>query len=344
MRSNKFSTHLTVGLWVAFALAPMALGQWNLTQLAQYMAYGIFAMAFAFIWGQAGILSFGQAIFFGIGGYSMGLVALGRLPVLGDSMITGLGLAIILPAVAAYILGRLLFLGRGLSGAYFAIVTLCAAVVAQTLAEQWNYLGGFNGLLGIPLFTAPWHGSADNYMTPRETYYLMLAIAGFVFVGLLWIIRSPVGTVLAAIREDDKRTSFFGYDVKRYKVWAFVTSAIISGAAGALFAKLFGFVSPSLIGFGLSTEVLIWVAVGGRQVLMAGFLGAIVVRWVESLLSERLGNFWLLALGMLFAATVVLMPYGLFGRILALPLPRRLRSMDVRAGNHHARSVKASTD
>jgi urea transport system permease protein len=341
MRSNKFSTRLTVGLWVAFALAPLALSQWNLTQLAQYMAYGIFAMALAFVWGQAGILSFGQAIFFGIGGYSMGLVALDRLPILGDSTITGLSLALVLPAVAAYILGRLLFLGRGLSGAYFAIVTLCAAVVAQTLAEQWNYLGGFNGLLGIPPFAAPWRGSADTYMTPRETYYLMLAIAAFVFVGLLSIVRSPVGTVLAAIREDDARTAFFGFDVSRYKVWAFVTSAVVSGGAGALFAKLFGFVSPSLIGFGLSTEVLIWVAVGGRQVLMAAFLGALIVRWIEGLLSERLGNFWLLALGVLFAATVVLMPYGLFGRILALPLPWRLRCIDVRARSQGARSREA---
>src|SRR5262245_10194796 len=213
MRRSKFSTHVTVALWVAFGLAPLALDRWTLTQLAQYMAYGIFAMALAFIWGQAGILSFGQAIFFGIGGYSMGLVVLDRLPVLGGSTLTGLSLALFLSAFVGYILGRLLFLGRGLSGAYFAIVTLCAAVVAQTLAEQWNYLGGFNGLLGIPPFTALWHDSADGYMTPRETYYFMLATAAFVFVGLLWIVRSPVGTVLAAIREDDGRTAFFGYDV-----------------------------------------------------------------------------------------------------------------------------------
>jgi urea transport system permease protein len=338
MRGSKPGIPLNFALWTALALAPIVLGEWNLTQLAQYMAYGIFAMALAFIWGQAGILSFGQAIFFGIGGYSMGLLSLGRLPFLGDSAMTGLLLALILPAIVAYILGRLLFLGRGLSGAYFAIVTLCAAVVAQTLAEQWNYLGGFNGLLGIPPFTAPWHGGADIFMTARETYYLMFVIASFIFMALLWIVRSPVGTVLAAIREDDRRTAFFGYDVTRYKVWSFVTSAVISGAAGALFAKQFGFVSPSLIGFGLSTEVLIWVAVGGRQVLMAAFLGALLVRWVEGLLSERLGNFWLLALGLLFAATVVLMPYGLFGRVLALPIPRRLRS----TSSEGARSAESS--
>jgi branched-chain amino acid transport system permease protein/urea transport system permease protein len=326
MRDAKLAAPLTFALWVMLALAPIVLGEWSLTQLAQYMAYGIFAMGLAFIWGRVGILSFGQAIFFGIGGYSMGLVSLDRLPFLGDNAVIGLLLALIVPAIVAYILGRLLFLGRGLSGAYFAIVTLSAAVVAQTLAEQWNYLGGFNGLLGIPPFTAPWHRATDAYMTARETYYLMLIIAVCVFVGLLWLVRSPVGTVLAAIREDDRRTAFFGYDVSRYKVGAFVTSAVISGAAGALFARQFGFVSPSLIGFGLSTEVLIWVAVGGRQVLMAAFLGALLVRWVEGLLSERLGNFWLLALGLLFAATVVLMPYGLFGRALTMPIPKRLRN------------------
>jgi urea transport system permease protein len=324
MPRSQIAGPLTLALWTALALAPLALGEWSLTQLAQYMAYGIFAMALAFIWGQAGILSFGQAIFFGIGGYSMGLISLDRLPLLGNNALIGLLLGLVLSAVAAYVLGRLLFLGRGVSGAYFAIVSLCAAVVAQTLAEQWSYLGGFNGLLGIPPFTVPWNGG-EIFMTARETYYLMLAIAALIFAALLWIVRSPIGTVLAAIRENDRRTAFFGYDVSRYRVWAFVTSAVISGAAGALFAKQFGFVSPSLIGFALSTEVLIWVAVGGRQVLMAAFLGALVVRWIEGQLSERLGNFWLIALGLLFAATVVLMPYGLFGRVLALPLPRRLR-------------------
>lgn len=323
------ATRVTLILWTALTLAPAVLGEWSLTQLAQYMAYGIFAMGLAFIWGQAGILSFGQAIFFGTGGYCMGLVTLDRLPMLGDSTAVGLILALVVPAIVAYILGQLLFLGRGLSGAYFAIVTLCAAVVVQTLAEQWKFIGGFDGLLGIPPFAAPWRAGGNAYLSAGETYYLMLAAAALVFVGLSWVVRSPIGTVLAAIRDDDRRTAFFGYDVVRFKVWAFVASAVISGAAGALFVKQFGFASPSLIGFGLSTEVLIWVAVGGHQVLMSAFLGALVVRWVEGVLSERLGDYWLLALGVLFVATVVLMPYGLFGQILALPLPRHLRGHGV---------------
>src|SRR6516165_1404416 len=109
MRARKIGIPLTLALWIVLALAPIVLGEWTLTQLAQYMAYGIFAMALAFIWGQAGILSFGQAIFFGIGGYSMGLVSLDHLPFLGDSTVIGFVLALVVPAIVAYILGLLLF-------------------------------------------------------------------------------------------------------------------------------------------------------------------------------------------------------------------------------------------
>ena len=121
---------------------------------------------------------------------------------------------------------------------------------------------------------------------PSEVYLLMLVAALFVFLILSYIVRSPIGTVLAAIRDDDQRTAFFGYNVVRYKVAAFVVSAAVSGLAGALFVKQFSFAAPSLIGFGLSTEVLIWVAVGGRNVLLAAFLGALLVRSVEGVLSD----------------------------------------------------------
>lgn len=101
----------------------------------------------------------------------------------------------------------------------------------------------------------------------------------------------------------------------------------VAGFAGGLFATQFGFVSPALIGVPLSTEVLIWTALGGREVLLAAFLGALLVRSVESALSEALGYYWLLGLGVLFVASVVIFPRGLLGRPLALPLPRRMRGL-----------------
>jgi urea transport system permease protein len=321
------SVRLLLGpvIWAALVLAPFVLDGWALTQLCLYMSYGILAMALAFIWGQAGIMSFGQAIFFGIGGYCMGLVTLGRLPVLGDSTFMGLVLCVFLTFVVSFILGRLLFHGRGLAGAYFAIVTLCGAVVVEALAQQWSFIGGFDGLLAIPPWVAIWHDEPDPYLSTTEVYFLMLGVAFLVFLGLSFLIRSPIGTVFAAIRDNQERTAFFGYDIVRYKVGAFTISAVVSGVAGALFVKQFGFAAPSLIGLGLSTEVLIWVAVGGRNALLAAFLGALVVRSVEGALSERLGYYWVLLLGILFIATVVFMPSGIFGRILRPALPKRLQ-------------------
>ena len=325
MRSRPARLLLSPVIWASLVLAPFVLNGWAVTQLSLYMSYGILAMALAFIWGQAGIMSFGQAIFFGLGGYCMGLVTLGRLPVLGDSTFMGLVLCILLTFVVSFILGRLLFHGRGLAGAYFAIVTLCGAVVVEALAQQWSFIGGFDGLLGIPPWMAFWRDDADPYLSTMEVYFLMLGVAFLIFLGLSFFIRSPIGTVLAAIRDNEERTAFFGYDIVRYKVGAFTISAVVSGIAGALFVKQFGFAAPSLIGLGLSTEVLIWVAVGGRNALLAAFLGALVVRSVEGALSERLGYYWVLLLGILFIATVIFMPSGIFGRILRPALPKRFQ-------------------
>jgi len=170
-----------------------------------------------------------------------------------------------------------------------------------------------------------WRDDADPYLSTMEVYFLMLGVAFLIFLGLSFFIRSPIGTVFAAIRDNEERTAFFGYDIVRYKVGAFTISAVVSGIAGALFVKQFGFAAPSLIGLGLSTEVLIWVAVGGRNALLAAFLGALVVRSVEGALSERLGYYWVLLLGILFIATVIFMPSGIFGRILRPALPKRFQ-------------------
>jgi branched-chain amino acid transport system permease protein/urea transport system permease protein len=220
--------------------------------------------------------------------------------------------------VAAFLVGLFLFGGRGLSGAHLAIVTLCAAVVIEIAARRWDFIGGFNGLLGVPPLVVPFERE-DPFMTSVETYFLVLAFATAVYLLLLWISRSSFGTLLAAIRSNEDRTRFFGFAVARAKLAAFVLSGMIAALSGALFTAQFGFVSPPLIGFGLSTEVLIWVAVGGREVLLAALVGAILVRWVENLLSDTLGQYWLLTMGLIFVFVVIFAPRGVFGRILDLP-------------------------
>lgn len=318
--AGRLGLGLTILAWIGLAAAPVVLDDWNIGLLTQYVTYGIFALSLGLIWGQAGILCFGQAIFFGIGAYSMALVTLGKLPWLGDSQWTGLALAVLLPMLVAAVLGWILFQGRALSGAHLAIVTLCAAVVCEIAARRWEFIGGFNGLFNVPPLSAP---NGDPLST-NATYFFVGVAALLTYLLSLWIGRSPLGTVLAAIRNDERRTLHFGYDVRLHKIFVFTVSGAMAGFAGGLFTTQFGFVSPPLVGFALSTEVLIWVAVGGRSVLMGAFLGALAVRATENAMSSSLDQYWLIALGALFIIVVVVLPQGLFGKLLALAPPRRL--------------------
>jgi branched-chain amino acid transport system permease protein/urea transport system permease protein len=312
-------------VWLALLLAPLLLSDYARSQLAMFLTYGIFALGLGFLWGQVGVLSFGQAMFFGVGGYAMSLVSLHMLPGIPASTVFGLILGVAMAAVFAALLGSMLFYGRGLAGAYFGIVTLCAAVVVEVAAGRWDFIGGTNGLFGIPPFE--FSKVLLRWMDESTAgYYLAFGAALAVYALLQWLCRTPFGTVLGAIRDNDRRMAFLGYNVALHKNIAFILSAMISALAGAMFVKFFGFVSPTLIGFALSTDVLIWVAVGGRQVLMAALLGTLLVRGVEVGLSERFGNYWLLLLGAVFVVVVVFFPAGVFGRVLTLPLPRRLTS------------------
>ena len=223
MRWKSFHSALTAAIWVALGLASLILNEWSLTQLAQYMAYGIFAMGLAFIWGQAGILSFGQAIFFGIGGYCMGLVTLGQLPLVGDSTFVGLLLALV-----CHRLPPMCWAASSSTDAVWRAPILPSLRCARPSSSRHSRSNGRSSAASTVCWAfrpSSYHGEreADAYLTPTEIYFLMLAASLLVFLVLSYIIWSPVGTVLAAIRDNDQRTAFFGYDIVRYKVGAFAS-------------------------------------------------------------------------------------------------------------------------
>ena len=302
-------------VWGGLALLPLFVGAWQVGQIAQYLTYGIFAMSLALIWGQCGLLSFGHAVFFGLGAYAMSLSTLGMIPGLENwtSSYLGLALAIVLPALAANLLGRFLFYGRGLQGAQLAIVMLAVAVIAERIMTRWPYAGGMNGLMSVPPVDLGAFGWHYELYDPLPLFYGTLAAALLVYVLLESLVRSRRGVVLRALGIDEPRTAFLGHDTRGLKLSVFTLSAAVAGFAGALFAGQFGFVSPPLIGFGLSTEVLIWVALGGRSALLTAFLGAIVVRLAENALADVLGAGWLLGLGLLFVLVMIFLPRGLLG-------------------------------
>lgn len=160
---------------------------------------------------------------------------------------------------------------------------------------------------------------------PLPFFLVVLAASLGCYLVLLKLERSAFGTVLRGTRDNETRAAFLGFETANYKAAAFAVSGAVAGLAGALFAAQFAFVSPALLGFALATEVLIWVAIGGKGVLLAAFVGALAVKSVENVLSDSLGQYWLLVLGLLFVVAVVLLPRGLLDPILRLSLPRNLR-------------------
>jgi ABC-type branched-subunit amino acid transport system permease subunit len=307
-----------IAVFALLALAPLVGGAYLVSQLTLYVIYGTLAMSLALIWGRAGLLCFGQAMFFGIGAYAMAISTKGMAGEALASTYLGLLLAIGAAGLFAAVLGYFLFWGRGLSGPYLAIVTLAIALILERLLNNWYALGGYNGLLDVPPLTFATLGVGDEYWDPASQFYVILAITAAAYLGLEALLRSPFGILLSAIKTDPERAAFFGYRVMGLRVLVLAIGAGIAGLAGGLFAAVEGFVSPTLIGFLLSTEVLIWVALGGREVLLAAFLGAIAVRWIESSLADLFGDYWILALGLVLMASVVLLPKGL----IATPLER----------------------
>ncbi len=306
-----------------FLAMPFLVESWRLIDLSIYLTYAILAASLAFVWGHIGLLCLGQAVFFGIGAYAMSFVTMVMLPGLDSltSSYAGLIAAILVPALAGGLIGWFVFSAKGLHGAFFGVVTLAIAVAAEKLMINWSFAGGLNGLIGVPSFQ-PMPGGAE--MTGEFGIYALALGALVATIALYRMIqRSSFGLVLASIRSREARTLAFGFDTAWLKTLGFAIAAAISGLAGALFVTQFNFASPTLIGFNLSAEALIWVALGGRRSVVAAALGAVLFRFLEATLADYVGDTWLLVVGAFFIATVLVAPDGLFGSLLQAIARRR---------------------
>lgn len=307
---NRLQWLNTAGLWTVLFCLPLFLDAFTLSQLSIYFCYGLLAMSLALVWGQVGLLCLGQAIFFGLGAYVMSLVTLGKVPGLTQpTLLIGMTGAILIPTLLAYVMAVFLFNGNSLDGAFLGLVTLALAVVAQRFFEHWDYVGGVNGLFDIPGLTVK-----GEMLSETAVYYISLLIAAVIATGLYALKYSRFGLLLKTIRENESRTNHLGVNTVALKTRTFMLGAGIAGLAGALFVTQFFFVSPNLVGFALSTEVLIWVAVGGRFSFSAAFFGAIAVRLLENTLDGYFEHYWQLVLGLSFVIIVIFFPKGLFGQ------------------------------
>lgn len=308
-----------------------------LNKYSSYLVLGILAMALSLSWGYTGILNLGQATSFGLGSYSMAMgLKLRTVPVqtgsggLPDFMVWNnveklpwfwepfysmsftIFAGIAVPVIFAVLLGWFIFRGR-VTGVYVAIITLAVLVVVNLLIiDQQRYTGGFNGITDLAQLEM-FGLTFDAYGS--SSYYLIAVSLTFSLFFALAITKSKTGLILQAIREQENRVRYFGYDVANFKIFSFAVSAGIAGLAGMLYTIVMEFASPTFLGVPLSLSIVIWVAVGGRQSLLGAMLGAIVVTGMQGALSESetFLDTWTLIMGFLFVVIVLFLPKGLAG-------------------------------
>jgi ABC-type branched-subunit amino acid transport system permease subunit len=299
-------------VFAILALLPLVTGGYIVYILPQYMAFGVLAMSLALLWGFTGILSFGQAGFFAMGGYAVGLMMSMGLPVNGFYL--GLLAAALSGAVVAGLIGYFLF-SAGVRDAYFVLVTLALSIVVEQLAvSQSQWTGGWNGMF-LMRPTLTFLGLSFELFDDVRVYYAVLIFVILAYVALYRFTRGAWGKIVVGIRENEQRMVSLGVSVTFFKTLVFAISAVVACLAGSVYAVHSGFVSPSIGGVLFSTEVVVWVAIAGRSSLIGALLGGIVVSSLSNYLSAITPAYWQLVLGFIFIAAIAYFRGGVAGAI-----------------------------
>ena len=315
----------------------------TLSLWGKYLCYGILAISIDLLWGYTGLLCLGQALFFTLGGYMMGMhlmLMIGKLGqyksdlpdflvFLGHSKLPAfwkpfysfpfaLAMVILVPSILAYVFGYLAFRSR-IKGVYFSILTQALTYGASLLFFRNELLlGGNNGftdfrtLLGADLRIAS---------TQRILYIVTAILLVAVVAGCKWLTNSRFGLIQRAIRDSENRVLFSGYAAANFKLFVFVTSAIIAALAGALFVPQVGIINPSEMTTEKSLEAVVWVALGGRGTLVGPVIGAVSVNLLKSWATRAYPDLWILIMGGSFVLVVLFMPKGILG------LPSQIRAL-----------------
>ncbi|MEU9166216.1 branched-chain amino acid ABC transporter permease [Streptomyces sp. NPDC048420] len=307
-------------VFVALFYVPYVFTGYPVFVLPQYMLFGVLAMSLCLLWGLGGMVSFGQAAFFIVGSYSMGIAVRDIAGSLGPWAGIAMGVAIAVAAAGA--VGYFLFSAR-VRDSYFVLVTLAISTVAQVVANSASGLtGGFNGMF-VPRVALDLPGLAISLESDLGAYYVIFLLTLLTYLGLRTLQRSAFGKVLVSIRENEERTESLGYNTALRKTLAFAIAGGVAALAGAFYATDAGFVSPDLGGVLFSTNVVVWVAIGGRQHLLGAIVGAIGISALSNQLNAWIPTYWQLLLGLLFFVVIAFFRRGLVGTVLAIRLPMR---------------------
>jgi len=320
-------------------ILPLTLDIFRLNLVGKYLTYAFVAMGLVLCWGFGGILSLGQGVFFGLGGYCMAMYLkleassientkiqstpgipdfmdwnqLTQLPLFWQPFhsLTFTVLAIVLvPAFFAFVIGAAMF-KRRVGGVYFAIITQAlAAIMTILIIGQQGYTGGINGITDLRTLHG-WDIRTDSAKTILYFVCVALLIASILLA--YYVKSSKLGRILVAMRDKEDRVRFSGYDVSSFKIFVFCLAAALSAIGGAMFTLQVGFMSPSFVGIVPSIEMVIYTAVGGRLSILGAIYGTLLVNWAKTSFSESFPELWLLGLGGLFIAVVLAFPNGIAG-------------------------------
>ena len=318
---------------------PLTLDIFRLNLVGKYLCYAFVAVGLVMVWGYGGVLSLGQGVFFGLGGYAMAMflkleasdpqsTKIQSTPGIPDFMdwnqITELPaiwlpfkslpltlLAVVAaPMALAWLISFAMF-KRRVGGVYFAIITQAVALILTVLIiGQQGYTGGVNGMTDLKTMLG-WDTRTDS--AKYILYFACVALLIGSIVLCRWVQTSKLGTLLLAMRDKEDRVRFSGYDVSNFKVFTFCLAAGLSGIGGAMFALQVGFMSPSFVGIVPSIEMVIFAAVGGRMSLVGAVYGTLLVNAGKTLFSESFPDLWLFLMAALFIGVTMAFPMGLAG-------------------------------
>jgi urea transport system permease protein len=324
---------------IILLILPSTLNTFRLNLSGKYLCYAFVAAGLVMCWGHAGILSLGQGLFFGLGGYSMAMflkleasdlesTKIQTTPGIPDfmdwnqvtelpwfwipfkSFPATLAIIVILPIVAGYILSSFYFRGR-VGPVVFAILTQSmVGCLWYVIVGNQGYFGGINGMTDLRTLNG-WDIRSESAQTT-----LYFVCAGLLLVSVLacrFILTSRLGRILVAQRDKEERVRFSGYNIANFKVFIFCAAGVVSSIGGALFTLQVGFMSPNLIGVVPSIDMVIFAAVGGRLSLYGAIYGALLVNLAKTMFSEAYPDMWMFFYGALFIIVVLLLPKGLAG-------------------------------
>ena len=291
---------LAAAALVIIAVAPFFLDTYMVNILIRALLLAVLALTVDLLWGYTGILTFGQSAFFGIGAYACALVFTHWGFGAGWAVLA-LALGIIAAMLVAALAGWLAFY-HGASPLYGSIVTLALPIiVTQIIFAGGRTTGSSSGLSGFPTY----YWSIEVWFWIAGTFLVIVTAIAWVFV------RSDMGRVLVAIRENETRCAYLGIPVSRIKILLMMVAGAVAAVSGFGYATFTNVVAPELAGFLLGTELLIWVALGGRGTIIGPVIGAILIDLTSSYLSGSLPFYWMLLVGILFVVVIVALPQGL---------------------------------